>query len=82
MAKMMLQNFARPWSVFSFNFFSLRFLQLSCFLLQDSLGTLGITEAEQDDIFRVVASVLWLGNLTFLEDNNEASTVQDKDGLC
>lgn len=41
---------------------------------------MGFTEAEQSDVFRVVSTVLWLGNLTFTEDNQEKSSIADRAG--
>jgi len=44
------------------------------------MHTLGMSDADKAEVFRVVSSVLWLGNLTFAEDNQENSRVEDHQG--
>jgi myosin I len=45
------------------------------------MNIIGLTKEEQDDIFRMLAIVLWLGNVQFSEggDNNSA-VVDDENG--
>ncbi len=47
---------------------------------EDTLGamrTIGLTQSEQDDIFRMLAAVLWTGNLVFREDDQGYAAVAD-----
>lgn len=40
---------------------------------RDTLGAMkiiGLSQAEQDDIFRMLATILWLGNVSFAEDDS------------
>lgn len=41
------------------------------------METIGITPAEQDNILRVLATILWLGNVSFNEDEHGNSQVAD-----
>ncbi|KAL2271027.1 hypothetical protein VTJ83DRAFT_398 [Remersonia thermophila] len=48
---------------------------------QDTLNAMkviGLTQAEQDSIFRMLAAVLWTGNLVFREDDNGYAAVSDQ----
>ncbi|KAJ8613177.1 hypothetical protein MRB53_037043 [Persea americana] len=38
----------------------------------------GLSEAEQDDIFRMLAAILWLGNVTFGENEEGNAKIRDK----
>jgi myosin-1 len=40
---------------------------------------IGLSEAEQTSIFRVIATILWLGNVTFKEKDDGNSDVADTD---
>ena len=41
------------------------------------MKVIGLSQAEQDNIFRMLAAILWLGNITFAEDDNSNSTIMD-----
>lgn len=48
---------------------------------QDTLNAMkviGLSQAEQDNIFRMLAAILWLGNVTFQEDDSGNSTIADQ----
>ncbi|KAL1835956.1 hypothetical protein VTJ49DRAFT_5767 [Mycothermus thermophilus] len=48
---------------------------------QDTLNAMkviGLTQAEQDNIFRMLAAILWTGNLVFREDDNGYAAVSDQ----
>ncbi|KAJ4296997.1 class II myosin [Collariella sp. IMI 366227] len=48
---------------------------------QDTLNAMkviGLSQAEQDNIFRMLAAVLWTGNLVFREDENGYAAVSDQ----
>lgn len=42
-----------------------------------AMQTIGITDAEQSEILRCLAIILWLGNVTFREDAEGNSTIAD-----
>lgn len=42
-----------------------------------AMGVVGLTEAEQTSIFRVLATILWLGNVTFREQDDGNAGVAD-----
>ena len=42
-----------------------------------AMRTIGITDAEQADILRALAIILWLGNVTFREDAEGYSSIAD-----
>lgn len=44
----------------------------------NAMRIIGISDAEQDNIFRVLAAVLWLGNITFVEDDHSNSAISDQ----
>ncbi len=46
--------------------------------LMQAFQTVGITSEEIGEVFRVLAAVLWLGNISFSEDHSEKSSVQDR----
>jgi len=48
---------------------------------QDTLNAMkiiGLSQAEQDDIFRMLAAILWLGNCTFVEDQEGNAAIADQ----
>jgi myosin-1 len=42
-----------------------------------AMNTVGLTKQEQDDIFRVLSAVLWLGNVSFVENNEGNAAIAD-----
>lgn len=47
---------------------------------QDTLNamkTIGLTQPEQDDIFRILSAILWLGNMQFFEDDSSNASITD-----
>ncbi|CAG8658065.1 4828_t:CDS:10, partial [Gigaspora rosea] len=45
----------------------------------EAMNIIGLTQSEQDDIFRMLAIILWLGNVQFDEGNDGNSVVNDED---
>jgi myosin-1 len=43
------------------------------------MNVIGLTEAEQTSIWRVIATILWLGNVTFVEGDDGNAKVADTD---
>ncbi|PHH80763.1 hypothetical protein CDD80_7300 [Ophiocordyceps camponoti-rufipedis] len=43
-----------------------------------SMNTIGLSQSEQDEIFRMLAAVLWIGNIQFQEDDNGYAAVADQ----
>ncbi len=44
----------------------------------DAMKIIGLSQAEQDDIFRMLSAVLWTGNLVFQEDDSGYAAVTDQ----
>ncbi|RHZ46743.1 hypothetical protein Glove_606g141 [Diversispora epigaea] len=44
----------------------------------NAMNVIGLTQDEQIDIFRMLAIVLWLGNVTFEEGNDGGSVISDE----
>lgn len=44
----------------------------------NAMNVIGLSQAEQDNIFRMLATILWLGNCTFVEDDQGNAVVQDQ----
>ncbi|KAH3667343.1 hypothetical protein OGAPHI_002992 [Ogataea philodendri] len=42
-----------------------------------SMATIGLSQDEQDQVFRILAAILWTGNITFVEDAEGNSQVRD-----
>ncbi|CCH40511.1 Myosin-1 [Wickerhamomyces ciferrii] len=42
-----------------------------------AMQTIGVTQDEQDQIFRILAAILWIGNITFMENDEGNSQVKD-----
>lgn len=42
------------------------------------MKVIGLSQGEQDNIFRMLAAILWLGNVTFVEDDSGNSTISDQ----
>ena len=51
---------------------------ISC-QMQQAMKVIGLSEAEQTSIFRVIATILWLGNVTFAEGDDGNAKVADTD---
>jgi myosin-1 len=49
--------------------------------VQDSLAIVGCSDAERDEVTRVIAATLWLGNIAFTEDRSEKSAISDPNGM-
>ncbi|KAF2235085.1 myosin I MyoA/Myo5 [Viridothelium virens] len=48
---------------------------------QDTLNAMkiiGLQQSEQDDIFRMLAAILWIGNITFVEDDQGNGAISDQ----
>lgn len=46
-------------------------------LFQDAMRIIGLPQDEQDEILRMLATVLWLGNVQFEENDDGNSTIAD-----
>jgi myosin-1 len=44
----------------------------------NAMKVIGLSQAEQDNVFRMLAAVLWTGNLVFREDDNGYAAVSDQ----
>lgn len=44
----------------------------------NAMKIIGLSQAEQDDIFRMLATILWLGNISFVEDDSGNGTIVDQ----
>ena len=44
----------------------------------NAMKVIGISQSEQDDIFRMISAVLWTGNIQFVEDDNGYAAVHDQ----
>lgn len=44
------------------------------------MGVIGLQQHEQDEIFKMLAVILWLGNMLFAEDDNGNAVISDPDG--
>lgn len=44
------------------------------------MGIIGLQKHEQDEIFKTLAIILWLGNVVFVEDDNGNAAISDTDG--
>jgi myosin I len=43
----------------------------------NAMKTIGLSQAEQDDIFRMLAAILWIGNISFQEDDSGHAVITD-----
>lgn len=43
-----------------------------------AMDIIGLSSAEQDNIFRMLAAILWIGNISFVEDEQGNATVRDE----
>lgn len=44
------------------------------------MNVVGLAKEEQDEIFKMLAIILWLGNVQFVEGDDGNSAVADGDG--
>jgi myosin-1 len=44
----------------------------------NAMKVIGLGQNEQDDIFRMLATILWLGNITFVEDKDGNAEIADQ----
>lgn len=44
----------------------------------NAMNVIGLSQAEQDNIFRMLAAILWTGNLVFREDDDGYAAVSDQ----
>lgn len=44
------------------------------------MNVIGLSVEEQDQIHRILAAILWLGNITFEEGEDSASRIVDLSG--
>lgn len=44
----------------------------------NAMKVIGLTQAEQDEIFRMLAAILWIGNIQFQEDQSGYAEVTDR----
>lgn len=45
------------------------------------MRVIGLSQLEQDEIFRMLAIILWLGNVQFSENAEGYSQITDNDGM-
>jgi myosin-1 len=44
----------------------------------NAMKVIGLTQAEQDNIFRMISAILWLGNVSFIEDDSGNAAIADQ----
>ncbi|KAF6233409.1 hypothetical protein HO173_008341 [Letharia columbiana] len=44
----------------------------------NAMKVIGLSQGEQDNIFRMLATILWIGNVTFREDDNGNAMITDQ----
>lgn len=44
----------------------------------EAMRVIGLAQNEQDNIFRILAAILWLGNVQFTEDDQSHATITDQ----
>ncbi|CAG8001151.1 unnamed protein product [Penicillium olsonii] len=44
----------------------------------DAMGVIGMSDAEQDNVFRMLAAILWIGNVQFSEDDSGNAMISDQ----
>ncbi|TPX22183.1 class II myosin [Coccidioides immitis] len=44
----------------------------------EAMRIIGLRQAEQDNIFRVLSAILWLGNMQFQEDDHSNASINDQ----
>jgi len=43
-----------------------------------AMDVIGVTQPEQDNIFRMLATILWVGNISFVEDESGNAAIRDE----
>ncbi|EEH46923.2 myosin-1 [Paracoccidioides brasiliensis Pb18] len=44
----------------------------------EAMRIIGLSQAEQDNIFRILSAILWLGNMQFVEDDSSNASITDQ----
>lgn len=44
----------------------------------DAMRIIGMTKEEQDNVFRMLAAILWIGNVQFVEDDSSNASITDQ----
>ncbi|KAK6820880.1 myosin I myo5 [Apiospora arundinis] len=44
----------------------------------EAMGIIGLTQGEQDEVFRMISAILWCGNITFTEGDDSFAQVADQ----
>nr|AAA67877.1 myosin I heavy chain [Aspergillus nidulans] len=44
----------------------------------NAMSVIGMSEAEQDNVFRMLAAILWMGNIQFAEDDSGNAAITDQ----
>ncbi|KAJ5395028.1 Myosin tail 2 [Penicillium crustosum] len=44
----------------------------------DAMRVIGMSDGEQDNVFRMLAAILWIGNVQFSEDDSGNATISDQ----
>lgn len=44
----------------------------------NAMNVIGMAESEQDDVFRMLAAILWIGNIQFVEDDQGNAAIADE----
>lgn len=50
--------------------------------VRKAMDVMGMPKEEQSEIFQVIAGILWLGNISFVEDGNGAAKISDQNTLA
>ena len=61
----------------SFRLSLLKFALLTLSISQRAMQIVGLTQHEQTEVFRMLATILWLGNIQFAEDESGNSVIPD-----
>jgi myosin-1 len=51
--------------------------QINCPDIQRAMNVIGLTGDEQNSIFRILAAILWLGNVDFVEGDDGNAVIAD-----
>jgi myosin-1 len=44
------------------------------------MGVIGLQQHEQDEIFKILSIILWLGNIIFVENDGGNAAISDPEG--